>query len=110
MPKMKARAVHVSVDPENEHLIQEAISELTYGKTLITISHRLATIESADQILVIDGGTVTQKGTHAQLLNQEGTYCEFVRIRKQVESWDLEKIKSYFQEVFLYKGLKFSSL
>lgn len=79
-----------SVDPENEHLIQEAISELTHGKTLITIAHRLATIENADQILVIDGGTVAQKGTHAQLLNQEGTYREFVRIRKQVESWNLE--------------------
>lgn len=79
-----------SVDPENEHLIQEAISELTRGKTLITIAHRLATIENADQILVIDGGTVAQKGTHAQLLNQEGTYREFVKIRKQVESWDLE--------------------
>lgn len=79
-----------SVDPENEHLIQEAISELTHGKTLITIAHRLATIENADQILVIDGGTVAQKGTHAQLLNQEGTYREFVRIRKQVENWDLE--------------------
>lgn len=79
-----------SVDPENEHLIQEAISELTHGKTLITIAHRLATIENADQILVIDGGTVAQKGTHAELLNQEGTYREFVRIRKQVESWDLE--------------------
>lgn len=79
-----------SVDPENEHLIQEAISELTHGKTLITIAHRLATIENADQILVIDGGTVAQKGTHAQLLNQEGTYREFVRIRKQAENWDLE--------------------
>ena len=44
-----------SIDPENEHLIQEAISALTHGKTIITIAHRLATIENADQILVIDG-------------------------------------------------------
>ena len=49
-----------SIDPENEHLIQEAISALTHGKTIITIAHRLATIENADQILVIDGGTVAQ--------------------------------------------------
>ncbi|MCM1192358.1 MAG: ABC transporter ATP-binding protein/permease, partial [Acetatifactor muris] len=68
-----------SVDPENEHLIQEAISELTHGKTIITIAHRLATIENADQILVIDGGSVAQRGTHKQLLGQEGTYREFVR-------------------------------
>ncbi|MCM1345132.1 MAG: hypothetical protein NC121_14295 [Blautia sp.] len=53
-----------SVDPENEHLIQEAISELTHGKMIITIAHRLATIENADQILVIDGGSVAQRGTH----------------------------------------------
>ena len=78
-----------SVDPENEHLIQEAISELTHGKTIITIAHRLATIENADQILVIDGGTVAQRGTHKELLGQEGTYREFVRIREQAEGWQI---------------------
>ena len=45
-----------SVDPENEHLIQAALSELTRGKTIITIAHRLATIENADQILVVADG------------------------------------------------------
>ncbi len=79
-----------SVDPENEHLIQEAISELTHGKTIITIAHRLATIENADQILVIDGGTVAQRGTHKQLLGQEGTYQEFVRIREEAEGWQIQ--------------------
>lgn len=79
-----------SIDPENEHLIQEAISELTHGKTIITIAHRLATIENADQILVIDKGTVAQKGTHKELLEQEGTYREFVRIREQAEGWQIQ--------------------
>ena len=79
-----------SVDPENEHLIQEAISELTHGKTIITIAHRLATIENADQILVIDGGTVAQRGTHKQLLGQEGIYREFVRIREEAEGWQIQ--------------------
>ena len=79
-----------SIDPENEHLIQEAISELTRGKTIITIAHRLATIENADQILVIDGGTVAQKGTHKELLEQEGIYREFVRIREQAEGWQIQ--------------------
>lgn len=79
-----------SIDPENEHLIQEAISELTRGKTIITIAHRLATIENADQILVIDGGTAAQKGTHKELLEQEGTYREFVRIREQAEGWQIQ--------------------
>ena len=79
-----------SIDPENEHLIQEAISALTHGKTIITIAHRLATIENADQILVIDGGTVAQRGTHKELLQQEGTYKKFIRIREQVEGWRIQ--------------------
>ncbi|MEY8357253.1 ABC transporter ATP-binding protein [Lachnospiraceae bacterium 54-53] len=78
-----------SIDPENEHLIQEALSMLTHGKTIITIAHRLATIEKADQILVIDGGTVTQKGTHKQLLKKQGTYQEFIKIREQAEGWKI---------------------
>ena len=79
-----------SVDPENEHLIQEAISELTQGKTIITIAHRLATIENANQILVIDNGTAAQRGTHKELMEQEGTYREFVRIREQAEGWQIQ--------------------
>lgn len=79
-----------SIDPENEHLIQEAISALTHGKTIITIAHRLATIENADQILVIDGGTVAQRGTHEELLEQEGTYKTFIKIREQAEGWRIK--------------------
>lgn len=79
-----------SIDPENEHLIQEALSVLTHGKTIITIAHRLATIENADQILVIDEGTVIQKGTHKELLEQEGTYKEFIKIREQAEGWRIQ--------------------
>ena len=79
-----------SIDPENEHLIQEAISALTHGKTIITIAHRLATIENADKILVIDGGTVAQRGTHEELLEQEGTYKTFIKIREQAEGWRIK--------------------
>lgn len=78
-----------SIDPENEHLIQQAISELTRGKTVITIAHRLATIEQADQILVIDDGTVVQQGTHSSLVNVPGKYKEFVDIRKKSEGWNI---------------------
>lgn len=79
-----------SIDPENEHLIQEAISALTHGKTIVTIAHRLATIENADQILVIDGGTVAQRGTHKELLEQEGKYKTFIKIREQAEGWRIK--------------------
>lgn len=78
-----------SIDPENEHLIQTAISELTKGKTIITIAHRLATIENADQILVLDDGKVVQVGTHKKLIAEEGIYKKFIDIRKRAEGWKL---------------------
>ena len=76
-----------SIDPENESLIQEALSELTRGKTVVVIAHRLATIEHADQILVVEGGRIVQRGTHEELLGQEGTYRRFVEIRSRAEGW-----------------------
>ena len=79
-----------SIDPENEHLIQQAISELTVGKTVIVIAHRLATIEQADQILVVDSGRIVQKGTHQQLIDMEGLYKKFINIREQAEGWSIE--------------------
>lgn len=78
-----------SVDPENEHLIQSAISELTCGKTIITIAHRLATIENADQILVVDDGRIVEHGTHAELIRHPGRYQQFVRIREKAEGWNI---------------------
>lgn len=78
-----------SIDPENEHLIQQAISELTKQKTVIVIAHRLATIENADQILVVDDGHIAQSGTHNELIRQEGIYKRFVGIREQAEGWNL---------------------
>ena len=68
-----------SVDPENEHLIQQALSALTKGKTILTIAHRLATIEHADQILVVEDGRIVQRGTHAELMTQGGLYRRFMR-------------------------------
>ncbi len=76
-----------SIDPENEHLIQSAISELTRGKTIITIAHRLATIQNADQILVVDNGTIAEAGTHDELIRQNGLYKRFTEIRQKAEGW-----------------------
>ena len=76
-----------SVDPENEHLIQQAISELTRGKTIITIAHRLATIRNADQILVVEDGRIAESGTHDELVKQNGVYRRFTAIREQAELW-----------------------
>ena len=76
-----------SIDPENEHLIQQAISRLALGKTVLVIAHRLATIEQADQILVVDQGWIVQKGTHPELARQEGLYRRFLAIRERAEGW-----------------------
>ena len=78
-----------SVDPENEHLIQQALSALTKGKTILTIAHRLATIQSADQILVVEDGRIVQRGTHDELMAQGGLYRRFIEIREQAEGWRL---------------------
>ena len=61
-------------DPENEAVIQEAISRLTKGKTLIVIAHRLSTITDADQIVVVKDGTIQAKGTHEELLKECSLY------------------------------------
>ena len=76
-----------SIDPENEHPIQQAISELTRGKTIITIAHRLATIRSADRILVVEDGRIAESGTHDELVKQNDVYCRFIAIREQAELW-----------------------
>ena len=78
-----------SVDTDNESYIQEAISELVKGKTLLVIAHRLNTIQNADQILVIDNGQIAQQGTHEELLKQLGIYQDFVNIRKSAAGWSL---------------------
>lgn len=78
-----------SIDPENEQLIQQALTELTREKTVVVIAHRLATIEHADQILVVEDGTVVQRGTHEELLAQEGVYRRFVEARAEAEGWKI---------------------
>ena len=76
-----------SIDPENEYLIQRAISNLSKGKTVIIIAHRIVTIEKAYQILVLDDGKIVQKGKHTDLINQYGLYKNFMRIRGKTENW-----------------------
>lgn len=78
-----------SIDPENEHLIQGALTELSRGKTVIIIAHRLATIEAADQILVVDDGRIAEKGKHDDLIRLDGRYARFVKIRQQAENWQI---------------------
>ncbi len=68
-------------DPENEALIQRAFSKLAAGRTVIMIAHRLSTVVGADQIVVLNQGSVQESGTHAELLSQEGLYAKNVEAR-----------------------------
>ena len=78
-----------NVDPENEDRLQAAIEALMKNKTIVMIAHRLKTVRKADQILVLDGGHIVQKGTHDELAEQDGIYSRFIKQRKQAESWHI---------------------
>ena len=77
-----------SVDADNESHIQQAISELCKGKTLLVIAHRLNTIRNANQILVIADGRIAQAGTHKELMEAGGLYRDFVTVRQQSQGWN----------------------
>ena len=78
-----------SVDVDNEIYIQEAISQLVKGKTLLVIAHRLNTIKEADQILVIADGLITQRGNHDSLMKKDGIYKDYVELREKTSGWEL---------------------
>ncbi len=78
-----------SVDPENEAELQKAIDALTHNKTIIMIAHRLKTVRNADQILVLNGGKITQRGTHEELAAQSGLYADFIHAREEAAGWKL---------------------
>ncbi len=77
-----------SVDADNESYIQQAISELCKGKTLLVIAHRLNTIRHANQIFVVAEGQIVQRGVHEALMREEGIYRKFVSVRENSQGWN----------------------
>ena len=78
-----------NVDPENEKELTLAVEALTKEKTIIMIAHRLKTVRHADQIVVVDQGRIAQKGTHEELMKQDGIYRRFVDSRELAVGWKL---------------------
>jgi ATP-binding cassette subfamily B protein len=78
-----------SIDPENELLIQQGLTNLTRGKTLFVIAHRLSTIQKADQILVLKDGAIAERGRHDNLLAAGGIYNNLWTQQNELRSWTI---------------------
>ncbi len=80
-----------SLDVDNEKEIQEAISRLVKGKTVLVIAHRMRTVENADKIVVLDGGVVAECGNHEELMKKNGLYARLVKLQTKSAEWKLKK-------------------
>lgn len=78
-------------DPENENLIHKALKELTRGKTVLIIAHRLTNIVYADNILVINEGRIAEQGSHTELLSKQGIYLHMWNEYQQSVHWTIGK-------------------
>ena len=78
-----------SLDVENESAVQEALSRLLQGKTVLVIAHRMRTVAGADHIVVLENGCVAQQGTPEELLAQGGLYRRMVELQKETSQWKL---------------------
>ena len=76
-------------DPENEHLIRQALSHLTRGKTVLMIAHRLTTVRDADNIVVVDGGKIAEQGTHDELMALQAYYYKMWNEYQKSVAWKL---------------------
>ena len=79
-----------SLDVENETKVQEALSRLLAGKTILVIAHRMRTVEAADKIVVLTGGKVAEEGSPAELMSRGGLYRRMVELQQQSARWSLE--------------------
>ena len=76
-------------DPENEHLIREALAHLTHGKTVLMIAHRLTTVQDADSIVVVANGRIAEQGSHEELMARKSMYNRMWNEYQQSVAWKL---------------------
>ena len=78
-----------SLDVENETQVQEALSQLLVGKTVMVIAHRMRTVEQADKIVVLDHGRVVEQGSPQELMSADGEFARMVRLQGESAGWSL---------------------
>ena len=78
-----------SLDVENETKVQEALSRLLAGKTVIVIAHRMRTVMNADKVVVLDDGRVAEQGHPAELMKRDGLFARMVRLQRESAEWTL---------------------
>lgn len=78
-----------SLDVENETEVQQALSRLLAGKTVIVIAHRMRTVANADKVVVLDSGRVVEQGTPVGLMERDGLFARMVRLQQESAQWAL---------------------
>jgi ATP-binding cassette subfamily B protein len=79
-----------ALDNESERIVQESLKELTRGRTTFTIAHRLTTIKNADSILVLTEDGIVEKGSHEELLREEGVYYDLYQMYRELDELNEE--------------------
>ena len=82
-----------ALDTNNEKVIMQNLDQFFKGKTSVVIAHRLSTVKSAHQIVVLDKGKIVEKGNHQELINKQGQYYQLVKNQLELGTW-----KTFFRE------------
>ena len=88
-----------SLDVENESQVQQALSRLLAGKTVMVIAHRMRTVMNADKIVVLDKGRVAEQGAPQELLDADGLFARMVRLQNESADWSLGAPRKSLAEV-----------